>query len=319
MDTLTFTTMIQDTLITTDSEGGRYEVRIRVNSLPELHKAHDLVLAAFGIPIKSWRCFHCDEVFTDKDKARLHFGNDSVSGEAMCQVTAERYREVEGQLETYRIESDATSRTFFANGVEAQRMATEAEQKGYNRGIADAKAHPETLGLTRLPRTMGPPPFGLKFPRVDSPPVVAVDASPRGIVVPRGQTPLEGDLDHHFLRVFKEGMQARKSGASSPYHGHSLEHCLHGAGWVQQDLIWAVLNKLPPATHQHRKGGKYLLIGFGKMQTEQWFEVGMDDVYLAPKNFTVDMRKVAIYRSVEDYSLWARPIEDFAERFTVLS
>jgi hypothetical protein len=54
--------------------------------------------------------------------------------------------------------------------------------------------------------------------------------------VPEGQTPLDRGLTHRLLDVIKEGEKARDTGASNPYHGHSLEHCLHATGWVQRDL-----------------------------------------------------------------------------------
>lgn len=65
------------------------------------------------------------------------------------------------------------------------------------------------------------------------------------------------------------------------------------------------------ATHRHKKrGSEYALIGFGKMQSESWVE----DV-----GSRVDMREVAIYRSVDDGSLWARPVEEFNDgRFETL-
>jgi hypothetical protein len=58
--------------------------------------------------------------------------------------------------------------------------------------------------------------------------------------VPEGQIPLNDDLKHRLLDVFNEGIEARKTGTRSPYHGHSLEHCLHASGWVQQDLRMAL-------------------------------------------------------------------------------
>ena len=58
--------------------------------------------------------------------------------------------------------------------------------------------------------------------------------------VPAGQTPLDARLSHPLLLVFAEGEKARDTGAASPYHGHSLEHCLHAAGWVQRDLMIAL-------------------------------------------------------------------------------
>ena len=60
------------------------------------------------------------------------------------------------------------------------------------------------------------------------------------VKVPDGQTPLNEKLSHPLLDVFNEGIAARDNGTSSPYHGHSLEHCLHAAGWVQRDLRLAL-------------------------------------------------------------------------------
>ena len=62
------------------------------------------------------------------------------------------------------------------------------------------------------------------------------------VKVPGGQTPLDDNLSHRYLAVLDEGSKARDSGEGSPYHGHSLEHCLHATGWVSRDLRLA-LNK----------------------------------------------------------------------------
>lgn len=72
-------------------------------------------------------------------------------------------------------------------------------------------------------------------------------------------------------------------------------------------------------THRHKKrGSEYVLIGIGKMQASDWFDLGPppeDD-----QDSCVDMREVAIYRGVEDGSLWVRPREDFEDgRFEVLA
>ena len=58
--------------------------------------------------------------------------------------------------------------------------------------------------------------------------------------VREGETPLDDNLGHRLLDVVNEGRKARDEGTSSPYGGHSLEHCLHATGWVQQDLRLAL-------------------------------------------------------------------------------
>lgn len=58
--------------------------------------------------------------------------------------------------------------------------------------------------------------------------------------VPGGQTPLDDKLNNRLLDVIREGEAARDAGTGSPYHGHSLEHCLHATGWVSRDLCLAL-------------------------------------------------------------------------------
>lgn len=75
----------------------------------------------------------------------------------------------------------------------------------------------------------------------------------------------------------------------------------------------AALRSLPPddgrPTHRHKKrGSKYVLIGIGKMQSEDWFR-STPGSSIEP----VDMREVAIYRSVDDGSLGVRPREEFED------
>lgn len=76
-------------------------------------------------------------------------------------------------------------------------------------------------------------------------------------------------------------------------------------------------------THRHKKRGtEYLLIGTGKMQAGGWSDAGAIAAALlgeAPLATSVDMREVAIYRAVDDGSLWVRPREEFEDgRFDVL-
>lgn len=75
------------------------------------------------------------------------------------------------------------------------------------------------------------------------------------------------------------------------------------------------------ATHRHKKrGGEYVLIGIGRMQAGRWFEPDRSEVLAGRDGRSIDMREVAVYRSVDDGSLWVRPREEFDDgRFEVLS
>lgn len=92
-------------------------------------------------------------------------------------------------------------------------------------------------------------------------------------------------------------------------------------GWrtISGPLYRAMLaaRPAPPVevpTHRHKKRGTdYVLLGIGKMQAEGWAEhVDLKGKALGRWN-SVDMREVAIYRSVDDGSLWVRPREEFED------
>lgn len=70
------------------------------------------------------------------------------------------------------------------------------------------------------------------------------------------------------------------------------------------------LDETDRPTHRHKKrGSEYVLIGFGKMQAEGWCSPSIHGIATVP----VDMREVAIYRSVDDDALWVRPREEFED------
>lgn len=89
-----------------------------------------------------WRCFFCDEVFTDRAAASEHFGV-SLDSEPLCKISAEeggiagKLREFEEQLIPYRLEDSVTERRMLAMQAEHATALRREEEKGYSRGLAD--------------------------------------------------------------------------------------------------------------------------------------------------------------------------------------
>lgn len=109
-----------------------------------------------------------------------------------------------------------------------------------------------------------------------------------------------------------------------------FKHCI-GSDWTALAQEWqkqyyrnevapiiaayeAVIDREKP-THRHKKSGtEYVLIGYGKMQAEHWEDTrGAFDEGGYIGGDSVDMHEVAIYRSVDDGSLWVRPKEEFED------
>ena len=87
---------------------------------------------------KSWRCFHCDEVFTDRKDAVEHFGSSCTDVPA-CQVDAKRLRELEKQLRLYRNEDTDLHRAIEHLRSEHSIALVRAEESGYAKGLRDAR------------------------------------------------------------------------------------------------------------------------------------------------------------------------------------
>lgn len=114
--------------------------------------------------MKTWRCFHCDDVFRTQVDARNHFGSTEVS-EPACLIKApgefallQALRNAEDELARYRREDSDVLRAMWSMQSDHATALRREEEKGYERGLRDAKAHPETIGLQRAAQETSPAP-----------------------------------------------------------------------------------------------------------------------------------------------------------------
>jgi len=87
-----------------------------------------------------WRCFHCDDVFTDRVAALEHFGSNQGETPA-CKLSAlegglvKIIRDQAAELHSYREEDNAMARTFYALGGEHYVKERAAEEAGYAKAL----------------------------------------------------------------------------------------------------------------------------------------------------------------------------------------
>lgn len=93
----------------------------------------------------TWRCFHCDDVFTDAESAALHFGVDTTEQAACRKVTADEQAllktiaEQAKQLNEYRTESTPADQLYYTFQSELRQKTIRAEELGYHRGLEDGR------------------------------------------------------------------------------------------------------------------------------------------------------------------------------------
>lgn len=105
-----------------------------------------------------WRCFHCDEVFTDRRCAKAHFGPDETStpacrikaGAEMSLLTALRRSEADCNEMMQRMQSETTdaATAYYAQMARHQEQLRIAEELGFERGIAEL-ATADAAGFAR--------------------------------------------------------------------------------------------------------------------------------------------------------------------------
>lgn len=120
-----------------------------------LYKAVDLLQEEDAQPV-AWRCFHCNESFTDASAAREHFG-DGERQQALCTIDPTHFRWMEEQHRRNCEDDTETLRTIRGLAGEHEELRRSAEELGYSRGLRDANKHPEEIGLVAAPEPgLGP-------------------------------------------------------------------------------------------------------------------------------------------------------------------
>lgn len=99
---------------------------------------------------RGWCCFHCWEYFPPTFKgqrdAMHHFGEHPTEDPA-CRIPASQFRATQDLLKRYQSEDTELHRQIARMEAEHAVALRREEEKGYARGLADAKKYPETLGL----------------------------------------------------------------------------------------------------------------------------------------------------------------------------
>lgn len=88
---------------------------------------------------RQWRCFHCDEVFMDREAALEHFGPHCLRDPA-CQIDIKKFREMEEMHERELAEDSDSHRQFYSMQADHSRALIREGQKGYDKGVADMRA-----------------------------------------------------------------------------------------------------------------------------------------------------------------------------------
>ncbi len=99
----------------------------------------------YAVPAHGWTCFHCGETFLSPGAARDHFGADQLQDPA-CRIKAgeeqglvRALRRAESELARYRCEDSDADRAMAAMRSDHAQALIVEEEKGYARGLRDAR------------------------------------------------------------------------------------------------------------------------------------------------------------------------------------
>ena len=88
--------------------------------------------------VDGWRCFHCDEQFTDPQEAELHFGINETR-EPACHIGITAIRQMQHDLDRYRDGDGDKDREMIGMGNRHAQALRREEEIGYARGVRDAQ------------------------------------------------------------------------------------------------------------------------------------------------------------------------------------
>ncbi|HEY4292102.1 hypothetical protein [Luteibacter sp.] len=86
----------------------------------------------------AWRCFHCDETFTDRANAALHFGTHE-SQNPTCTIDVTTYRAMEAKEAHYFDEDAYIHRQMYRMANEHKLALQRAEEAGYAKALKDTR------------------------------------------------------------------------------------------------------------------------------------------------------------------------------------
>lgn len=125
-----------------------------------MSSAHPSSNSENPIPEHGWTCFHCWEhfppTFEGQRNALHHFGPTPDATPGCIEKLTAPERQLLSRIRAYqdddrrRCEEDTElHRALAAKSAEMSRAVREAEERGYAKGLEDAKRYPETIGLMR--------------------------------------------------------------------------------------------------------------------------------------------------------------------------
>ena len=102
---------------------------------------------------KTWRCFHCGDLFRNPRHAAAHFGIDELQTPGCVAVLRggeshllHRILVLKEELAAYRAEDSDLIRWHYSKMADHAQALVREEERGYARGVADMQAQEKDHG-----------------------------------------------------------------------------------------------------------------------------------------------------------------------------